>query len=95
MVDIDPDSWCARVGAPKRAATTMMGNKATGGPFSPLVVVARNVIGEKDFNKIRGKAISLHSQGRSRIIEGGAQCTWTEVGPRGPHAVLVFGMCCG
>lgn len=45
-----------------RKATTMMGNKATGGPFSPLVQVTRNVVGEKDFNKLRGKAISLHSQ---------------------------------
>ncbi|KAJ9505734.1 thylakoid membrane protein [Haematococcus lacustris] len=49
-------------GAPSRKAVTMMGNKATGGPFSPLVVVVRNVVGEKDFNKLRGKAISLHSQ---------------------------------
>lgn len=40
-----------------------MGNKATGGPFAPLVVVVRSVVGEKDFNKLRGKAISLHSQG--------------------------------
>ncbi|GAX80646.1 hypothetical protein CEUSTIGMA_g8081.t1 [Chlamydomonas eustigma] len=49
-------------GAPKKAATTMMGNKASGGPFSPLVVVVRNAMGEKDFNKFRGKAISVHSQ---------------------------------
>lgn len=41
-----------------------MGNKATGGPFAPLVVVVRNIVGDKDFNKLRGKAISLHSQGR-------------------------------
>jgi len=40
----------------------MMGNKGAGGPFAPIVVVARNIIGEKDFNQIRGKAISLHSQ---------------------------------
>jgi len=39
-----------------------MGNKATGGPFAPLVVVVRNVVGDKEFNKLRGKAISLHSQ---------------------------------
>ncbi len=39
-----------------------MGNKGSGGPFAPLVVVVRNVVGEKDFNKLRGKAISLHSQ---------------------------------
>lgn len=48
-----------------RKATTMMGNKATGGPFSPLVQVTRNIVGEKDFNKLRGKAISLHSQGEA------------------------------
>jgi hypothetical protein len=40
-----------------------MGNKATGGPFAPLVVVVRNIVGDKEFNKLRGKAISLHSQG--------------------------------
>ena len=40
-----------------------MGNNASGGPFSLLVVQARNVIGKKRFNKLRGKAISLHSQG--------------------------------
>eukprot|EP01023_Acetabularia_acetabulum_P022973 TRINITY_DN2255_c0_g1_i1.p4 TRINITY_DN2255_c0_g1~~TRINITY_DN2255_c0_g1_i1.p4 ORF type:complete len:127 (-),score=10.59 TRINITY_DN2255_c0_g1_i1:285-665(-) len=41
---------------------TMMGNKATNGPFAPLVRVTRAAVGQKDFNKIRGKAISLHSQ---------------------------------
>lgn len=41
----------------------MMGNKGAGGPFAPLVVQARNIIGKKEFNKLRGKAISLHSQG--------------------------------
>lgn len=46
-----------------------MGNKASGGPFSPLVVVVRNAMGEKEFNKLRGKAISLHSQG---------ECGWLE-----------------
>jgi hypothetical protein len=39
-----------------------MGNNATTGPFAPLVRVVRNIIGEKDFNQLRGKAISLHSQ---------------------------------
>lgn len=48
--------------APRRKAVTMMGNKATTGPFAPLVVVVRGVMGEKEFNKLRGKAISLHSQ---------------------------------
>eukprot|EP00199_Chlamydomonas_sp_CCMP681_P004568 CAMPEP_0119106602 /NCGR_PEP_ID=MMETSP1180-20130426/5192_1 /TAXON_ID=3052 ORGANISM="Chlamydomonas cf sp, Strain CCMP681" /NCGR_SAMPLE_ID=MMETSP1180 /ASSEMBLY_ACC=CAM_ASM_000741 /LENGTH=143 /DNA_ID=CAMNT_0007091967 /DNA_START=87 /DNA_END=518 /DNA_ORIENTATION=+ len=51
-----------RSDGPRRAVTTMMGNKSTGGPFSPLVTVVRNIVGEKDFNKLRGKAISLHSQ---------------------------------
>eukprot|EP00195_Chlamydomonas_chlamydogama_P006213 CAMPEP_0202893698 /NCGR_PEP_ID=MMETSP1392-20130828/3232_1 /ASSEMBLY_ACC=CAM_ASM_000868 /TAXON_ID=225041 /ORGANISM="Chlamydomonas chlamydogama, Strain SAG 11-48b" /LENGTH=90 /DNA_ID=CAMNT_0049578127 /DNA_START=303 /DNA_END=575 /DNA_ORIENTATION=- len=49
-------------GAPTRKVVTMMGNKATGGPFAPLVVVVRNIVGDKEFNKLRGKAISLHSQ---------------------------------
>lgn len=40
----------------------MMGNKATNGPFAPLVRAVRGTMGEKDFNKFRGKAISLHSQ---------------------------------
>lgn len=40
----------------------MMGNKSTSGPFMPLVIVVRNAMGEKEFNKLRGKGISLHSQ---------------------------------
>jgi hypothetical protein len=40
----------------------MMGNKATNGPFAPLVRLTRSVMGSKDFNKFRGQAISLHSQ---------------------------------
>jgi hypothetical protein len=39
-----------------------MGNKATGGPFAPAVTVVRNALGAKEFNKVRGQAISLHSQ---------------------------------
>jgi hypothetical protein len=39
-----------------------MGNKATNGPFAPLVRVTRQVVGEKPFNQLRGKAIALHSQ---------------------------------
>lgn len=45
-----------------RRKVTVMGNKATGGPFAPLVRVVRNVMGTKEFNKFRGQAISLHSQ---------------------------------
>ena len=47
-----------------------MGNKSTGGPFAPLVVVVRNVVGDKEFNKLRGKAISLHSQGKHLVKHG-------------------------
>lgn len=32
-----------------------MGKQAAFGPFTPVVVAARNVIGEKRFNQIRGK----------------------------------------
>lgn len=39
-----------------------MGNNAPDGIFTPIVVVTRNVLGEKEFNKLRGKGISLHSQ---------------------------------
>lgn len=42
---------------------TTMGNPHTTGPFAPIVKVTRDVVGTKKFNKIRGKAISLHSQG--------------------------------
>ncbi len=41
----------------------MAGNKGAGGPFAPLVVVTRNIMGTKEFNQFRGKMISLHSQG--------------------------------
>ncbi|CAI5472702.1 unnamed protein product [Closterium sp. Yama58-4] len=32
------------------------------GVFAPIVVVAKNVIGQKQFNQLRGKGIALHSQ---------------------------------
>lgn len=40
-----------------------MGKVAPDGVFTPIVVVARNVLGQKRFNTIRGQGISLHSQG--------------------------------
>jgi len=39
-----------------------MGKQAAFGPFSPVVIGARSVVGEKKFNQIRGKGITLHSQ---------------------------------
>ena len=47
-----------------------MGNKGATGPFAPLVVAIRNVYGTKNFNLLRGKAISLHSQGKGPLSEG-------------------------
>jgi hypothetical protein len=46
-----------------RSPAKMMGNVNAGkGLFAPLVVVARNIVGRKRFNQLRGKAIALHSQ---------------------------------
>ncbi len=40
----------------------MGGKKAKFGVFSPAVYVAKIALGEQKLNKLRGKAISLHSQ---------------------------------
>jgi hypothetical protein len=46
-----------------RGGVSMMGGKvAKFGIFSPAVIVAKIVLGEQKLNKIRGKAIALHSQ---------------------------------
>ncbi|KAJ1417790.1 hypothetical protein B484DRAFT_334065 [Ochromonadaceae sp. CCMP2298] len=39
-----------------------MGNNAQFGIFSPAVIVAKAVLGDAKLIKLRGKAISLHSQ---------------------------------
>ena len=39
-----------------------MGNKSSFGIFSPAVYIAKVALGNEKLNKIRGKAISLHSQ---------------------------------
>ena len=50
--------------APARTGKTslQMGNMAKFGVFSPAVYGAKIVLGQDKLNKIRGKAISLHSQ---------------------------------
>ena len=48
--------------------TTRMGNKSQGGVFAPIVVVARKAIGDKQFNQLRGTAISKHSQGELQTL---------------------------
>lgn len=55
-------SSSSNVAAGRRALQVRAGNNATGGPFAPIVVVVRNAMGVKQFNQLRGKAISLHSQ---------------------------------
>jgi hypothetical protein len=63
----------------------VMGNKATNGPFAPLVRASRGVVGQKEFNKFRGKAISLHSQVRRRVYPVDAKLTGDAHGPRYLH----------
>ncbi|KAK9804138.1 hypothetical protein WJX73_003617 [Symbiochloris irregularis] len=52
---------------PKAAKSAKAGGEkrksgAPDGPFTPIVNVVRDQVGQKNFNQIRGKAISLHSQ---------------------------------
>jgi len=51
---------------PRRSSSAIsslqMGSQAKFGVFSPAVYVAKVVLGSEKLNKIRGKAISLHSQ---------------------------------
>uniref|UniRef100_A0A2P2K248 Protein PROTON GRADIENT REGULATION 5ic n=1 Tax=Rhizophora mucronata TaxID=61149 RepID=A0A2P2K248_RHIMU len=51
-----------RVAKPVRLQPMMKNVNEGKGLFAPIVVVARNIIGKKRFNQIRGKAIALHSQ---------------------------------
>ena len=58
-------SVSSSVAAPRRArgaVRVVAGNEYENGLFAPIVRVARDVIGVKRFNQIRGKAIALHSQ---------------------------------
>eukprot|EP00246_Nothoceros_aenigmaticus_P016927 TRINITY_DN7946_c0_g1_i1.p1 TRINITY_DN7946_c0_g1~~TRINITY_DN7946_c0_g1_i1.p1 ORF type:complete len:174 (+),score=4.02 TRINITY_DN7946_c0_g1_i1:13-534(+) len=47
---------------PVRAQPRMGPGASKDGVFAPLVVVARNIVGTKRFNQLRGKAIAVHSQ---------------------------------
>lgn len=53
-----------------RGADLQMGSMAKFGVFSPAVYVAKAGLGTEKLNKIRGKAISLHSQAIGEF------CTW-------------------
>ncbi len=60
-----------------RRQVTRMGNKGTGGPFAPIVVVVKDAMGQKEFNKFRGKAISIHSGGAMRNLPPRPRCCTT------------------
>ena len=47
---------------PARATPVRMGNNAPDGPFTPAVKLGKLVLGEQLLNKVRGKAITIHSQ---------------------------------
>ncbi|XP_022942098.1 protein PROTON GRADIENT REGULATION 5, chloroplastic-like [Cucurbita moschata] len=51
-----------RVAKPVRFRPMMKNVNEGKGVFAPAVVLARNIIGKKRFNQLRGKAIALHSQ---------------------------------
>ena len=53
------------------STSLQMGNQAKFGIFSPAVYAAKIALGQDKLNKLRGKAISLHSQ----YI--GDFCTWS------------------
>ena len=73
VLDTTHDARCRRAlraprrlpRAPRRSRHLLQGqgDQSRG---EPIVVVARNVIGVKRFNQIRGKAIALHSQVSAR-----------------------------
>jgi hypothetical protein len=63
-------------------AALRMGNNAPTGPFTPLVLFGKQLLGDKTFNKIRGKLISYHSQ----II--GYFCSYTGA-PRRMNQLLI------
>ncbi|PKA54150.1 Protein proton gradient regulation 5, chloroplastic [Apostasia shenzhenica] len=52
----------ARSKRPSRPRISMKNVNEGKGLFAPVVVLARNVIGQRRFNQFRGKAIALHSQ---------------------------------
>lgn len=62
--------------AGRRSLAIVAGNPGSGGPFAPLVIVTRNIMGTKEFNQFRGKMISLHSQGGQTGKEPGCCCCW-------------------
>ncbi|KAJ0966532.1 hypothetical protein J5N97_023449 [Dioscorea zingiberensis] len=46
----------------QRSPRMMASKDSSKGIFAPLVVFARNILGRKTFNQLRGKGIAIHSQ---------------------------------
>lgn len=69
---------CSRL----NAATITMGKDAKFGPFTPAVVATRLIVGEKNLNKFRGKAIAAHSQVISTF------CSYTGAGPKARQSLI-------
>lgn len=59
-----------------------MAKVAKFGPFTPAVLLTKVVLGDKQLNKIRGKAIALHSQAIT------AFCEFTGAGPKMRQALI-------
>ena len=59
-----PTKPTERKRADRRTLRVNAGNANSGGLFAPVVIVVRDIVGKKRFNKFRGKAIQLHSQVR-------------------------------
>jgi hypothetical protein len=60
-----------------RAAVTTMG-AAKDGPFTPIVLAAKVVLGENLLQKLRGKGIALHSQEINKFC---AECAFAPPNP--------------
>ncbi len=52
----------ARPARVRAASPVTMGNNAPDGPFTPVVKLGKLVLGDQLLNKVRGKAITIHSQ---------------------------------
>merc|ERR1712146_204478 len=46
-----------------------MGKNAKDGLFTPMVLAAKNVMGDKDLNQLRGKVIGMHSDVIAKFVD--------------------------
>ena len=79
IVQHAPDGICANCTGSSCRQVTRMGNKSTGGIFVPIVKLTRKALGQKEFNALRGKGISLHSQGAQYIVSSHTFCPFVVV----------------